>query len=142
MWNWLCCPLGLSSVRGVWWYSSSGCSSGLPETHPGHFSSYFSEPLPCSRRRPGQRTGWQGKRPCIHRESTGPLAFHGSSVLPSAKLHMYSTPHARANFIGKDLPSLHYEDPALMTVPAFWIDAAPEIYQPASRWRHPLYVVH
>ena len=28
-------------------------------------------------------------------------AFHGSSVLPSAKLHMYSTPHARANFIGK-----------------------------------------
>jgi len=52
---------------------------------------------------------------------------------------MYSTPHARANFIGKDLPSLHYEDPALTTVPAFWIDAAPEIYQPASRWRHPLY---
>jgi len=69
-------------------------------------------------------------------------AFHGSYILPSAKLHMYSTPHARANFIGKDLPSLHYEDPALATVPAFWIDAAPEIYQPASRWRHPLYAAH
>jgi len=66
-------------------------------------------------------------------------AFHGSYILPSAKLHMYSTPHARANFIGKDIPSLHYEDPALATVPAFWIDAAPEIYQPASRWQHPFY---
>jgi len=69
-------------------------------------------------------------------------AFHGSSVLPSAKLHMYSMPHARANFVGKDLPSLHYKDPALVTVPAFWIDACPEIYQPASRWRHPLYAAH
>jgi len=69
-------------------------------------------------------------------------AFHRSYVLPSAKLHMYSMPHAQANFIGKDLPSLHYEDPALVTIPAFWIDAAPEIYQPASRWRHPLYAAH
>jgi len=60
-------------------------------------------------------------------------AFHGSYILPSAKLHGYSTPHAQANFIGKDLPSLHYEDPALVTIPAFWIDTAPEIYQPASR---------
>jgi len=69
-------------------------------------------------------------------------AFHGSYVLPSAKLHIYLTPHAQANFIGKDLPSLHYEDPALATISAFWIDAAPEIYQPASRWWHPLYAAH
>ena len=69
-------------------------------------------------------------------------AFHRSSVLPSAKLHAYSMPHTRANFIGKDLPSIHYEDPALATVPAFWIDTAPKIYQPASRWRHPLYIAH
>ena len=69
-------------------------------------------------------------------------AFHRSYILPSTKPHIYSTPHARANFIGKDLPSLHYEDPALTIVPAFWINTASEIYQPASRWQHPLYTVH
>ena len=65
--------------------------------------------------------------------------FHGSYLVPSAKLHLYSTPHARANFMGTDLPSVTYEDPALATMPAFWIDPYPELYQPASRWRHPLY---
>ena len=65
--------------------------------------------------------------------------FHGLYNAPSSKLHVFSTPHARANFMGRDLPSLTYEDPALETVPAFWIDPAPEIYQPASCWRHPLY---
>ena len=65
--------------------------------------------------------------------------FHGSYNAPSSKLHVFSTPHAHANFMGRDLPSLTYEDPALETVSAFWIDPAPEIYQPASRWRHPLY---
>ena len=64
--------------------------------------------------------------------------FHGSYLVPSAKLHLYSTPHARANFMGTDLPSVTYEDPALSTVPAFWIDLYPELYQPASRWRHTL----
>jgi len=66
-------------------------------------------------------------------------AFHGSYSLPSAKLHAYSMPHAQANFMGVDYPSLLYEDPALVTIPAFWINAAQEIYQPASCWRHPLY---
>jgi len=66
-------------------------------------------------------------------------AFHGSYSLPSAKLHAYSTPHAQANFMGVDYQLLYYEDPALATIPAFWINAAPEIYQPASHWRHPLY---
>jgi len=41
--------------------------------------------------------------------------------------------------MGVDYLSLHYEDPALATIPAFWIDAAPEIYQPASHWQHHLY---
>ncbi|KIM67471.1 hypothetical protein SCLCIDRAFT_21012 [Scleroderma citrinum Foug A] len=65
--------------------------------------------------------------------------FNGTYSLPSAKLHCYSTPHARANFIGEDPCILTYEDLALMTVPAFWIDASPEVYQPASQWRHPWY---
>ena len=65
--------------------------------------------------------------------------FHGSYLVPSAKLHLYSTPHARANFMGTDLPSVTYEDPALATVPAFWINPYPELYQPASHWRHTLY---
>ncbi|KIM55893.1 hypothetical protein SCLCIDRAFT_29960, partial [Scleroderma citrinum Foug A] len=65
--------------------------------------------------------------------------FNGTYSLPSAKLHCYSTPHARANFVGEDPCVLTYEDLALATVPAFWIDASPEVYQPASRWRHPWY---
>jgi len=44
--------------------------------------------------------------------------------------------------MGVDCPLLHYEDPALTTIPAFWIDAAPEVYQPASRWQHLLYAAH
>ena len=65
--------------------------------------------------------------------------FHGSYLVPSAKLHLYSTPHTRANFMGTDLPSVTYEDPALATMPAFWIDPSPELYQPASCWWHTLY---
>ena len=67
--------------------------------------------------------------------------FHGSYNVPSSKLHVFSIPHARANFMGRDLPSLTYEDPAPETVPAFWINPTPEIYQPASCWWHPLYTV-
>ena len=65
--------------------------------------------------------------------------FHGLYNAPSSSLHIFSTPHARANFMGRDLLSLTYEDPALETVPAFWIDPASEIYQPAYHWQHPLY---
>ena len=65
--------------------------------------------------------------------------FNGTYYLPSAKLHCYSTPHARANFIGEDPCILTYEDLALVTIPAFWINASPEVYQPASQWRHPWY---
>jgi len=43
--------------------------------------------------------------------------------------------------MGVDYLLLHYEDPALTTVPAFWINSTSEIYQPASRWQHPLYSV-
>ena len=64
---------------------------------------------------------------------------HGTYSMPSAKLHRYSSPQAIANFIGFDLASHNYEDIALTTVPAFWIDPAPEVYQPASGWRHPWY---
>ncbi|KIM63653.1 hypothetical protein SCLCIDRAFT_24080 [Scleroderma citrinum Foug A] len=60
--------------------------------------------------------------------------FNGTYSLPSAKLHCYSMPHARANFIGEDPCILTYEDLALVTIPAFWIDASPEVYQPASQW--------
>ena len=96
---------------------------------------------PCSELEQGQVRGTIGEEnaivypenPIVH------WAFHGSYYLPSAKLHAYSMPHAQANFIRVDIPSLHYEDPALATVPAFWINASPEIYQPASRWQHPLY---
>jgi len=96
---------------------------------------------PCMEPEDGQVRGRIGEEnaiiypenPIVH------WAFHRSYYLPFAKLHAYSTPHTRANFIGVDYPSLHYEDPALTTVPAFWINPAPEIYQPASRWRHPLY---
>ncbi|KIM60723.1 hypothetical protein SCLCIDRAFT_26421 [Scleroderma citrinum Foug A] len=65
--------------------------------------------------------------------------YHGTYLLPSAKLHCYTTPTARANFIGFDAPSLTYEDYTLATVPAFWIDPSPEVYQPKSGWRHPWY---
>ncbi|KIM51149.1 hypothetical protein SCLCIDRAFT_33688 [Scleroderma citrinum Foug A] len=65
--------------------------------------------------------------------------FNGTYSLPSTKLHCYSTPHARANFVGEDPCVLTYEDLALATVPAFWIDTSPEVYQPASQWRHPWY---
>ncbi|KIM60735.1 hypothetical protein SCLCIDRAFT_26438 [Scleroderma citrinum Foug A] len=67
--------------------------------------------------------------------------FNGTYTLPSAKLHCYSMPHTRANFIGEDPCVLTYEDLALATVPAFWIDASPEVYQPASQWWHPWYSV-
>ena len=60
-------------------------------------------------------------------------------LLPSAKLHRYSTPNARANFIGFDTASPTYEDTTLATMPAFWIDPSPEVYQPKSGWRHPWY---
>ncbi|KIM68759.1 hypothetical protein SCLCIDRAFT_20086 [Scleroderma citrinum Foug A] len=73
------------------------------------------------------------KNPRVH------WLFNGTYSLPSAKLHCYSMPHARANFIGEDPCVLTYEDLALATVPAFWIDASPEVYQPASQWRHPWY---
>ena len=53
--------------------------------------------------------------------------YHGTYHLPSAKLHHYSTPDTRANFIGLDNPSLTYEDTALTTVPAFWINPSPEV---------------
>ena len=65
--------------------------------------------------------------------------YHGMYLLPSAKLHRYSTPNARANFIGFDTTSPTYEDTALATVPAFWINPSPEVYQPESGWRHPWY---
>ncbi|KIM52818.1 hypothetical protein SCLCIDRAFT_32388 [Scleroderma citrinum Foug A] len=65
--------------------------------------------------------------------------YHGTYLLPSAKLHCYSTPTARANFIRFNAPSLTYEDYTLATVPAFWIDPSPEVYQPKSGWRHPWY---
>ena len=65
--------------------------------------------------------------------------YHGTYLLPSAKLHQYSTPLARANFIGFDTASPTYEDIALATVPAFWIDPSPEVYQPKFGWRHPWY---
>ena len=42
--------------------------------------------------------------------------FHGVYNTPSSKLHFFSTPHTSANFMGRDLPSLTYEDPALETV--------------------------
>ncbi|KIM56377.1 hypothetical protein SCLCIDRAFT_29695 [Scleroderma citrinum Foug A] len=67
------------------------------------------------------------KNPRVH------WLFNGTYTLPSAKLHCYSMPHARANFIGEDPCILTYEDLALATVPAFWIDASPEVYQPASQ---------
>ena len=59
--------------------------------------------------------------------------------MPSAKLHRYSTPEARANFVGYDNPSQTYEDTALATMPVFWINPSPEVYQPKSGWRHPWY---
>ena len=65
--------------------------------------------------------------------------FNGTYSLPSAKLHCYLMPHAQANFIGEDPCILTYEDLALMTIPAFWINASPEVYQPASQWQHPWY---
>ena len=65
--------------------------------------------------------------------------YHGTYLLPSAKLHRYSTPTARANFIRFDAPSLTYEDYTLATVPAFWINPSPGVYQPKSGWRHPWY---
>ena len=65
--------------------------------------------------------------------------FNGTYSLPSAKLHCYSMPHARANFIGEDPCILTYEDLALATIPVFWIDTSPEVYQPASQWWHPWY---
>ena len=65
--------------------------------------------------------------------------YHGTYLLPSAKLHRYSTPNARANFIGFNALSPTYEDTALATMPAFWINPSPEVYQPKSGWRHPWY---
>ena len=65
--------------------------------------------------------------------------FHGSYLVSSAKLHMYSMLHARANYMGVDLPFITYEGPALATMPTFWIDPYPELYQPASHWQHTLY---
>jgi hypothetical protein len=53
------------------------------------------------------------------------------------KIHTYSTPHAIANFRGADVPSLHYEDPALITVPTFWINNAKESHFPHVS--HPLF---
>ncbi|KIK11764.1 hypothetical protein PISMIDRAFT_19254 [Pisolithus microcarpus 441] len=46
------------------------------------------------------------------------LTFHGFLVNCLPKISAASTPHARANFNGVDIPSLTYEDPALETVPA------------------------
>ena len=64
---------------------------------------------------------------------------HGTYLMPSAKLHQYLSPQVIANFIGFDLASHNYEDIALTTIPAFWINPAPEVYQPTSGWRHPWY---
>ena len=63
---------------------------------------------------------------------------HGGGM-PSAKLHWYSSPQAQANFIGFDIITLNYEDIALTTILVFWIYPTPEVYQPASGWRHPWY---
>ena len=65
--------------------------------------------------------------------------FNGSYLVSSPKLDHYSTPNARANFINEDPCTLTYEDLALVTISAFWIDASPEVYQPASQWQHPWY---
>ncbi|KIK17850.1 hypothetical protein PISMIDRAFT_14810 [Pisolithus microcarpus 441] len=46
------------------------------------------------------------------------LTFHGFLVNCLPKISAASTPHARANFNGVDIPSFTYEDPALETVPA------------------------
>ncbi|KIM57319.1 hypothetical protein SCLCIDRAFT_28927 [Scleroderma citrinum Foug A] len=61
------------------------------------------------------------KNPRVH------WLFNGTYSLPSAKLHYPCI--------------LTYEDLALTTIPAFWIDVSPEVYQPASQWRHPWYSV-
>ena len=55
--------------------------------------------------------------------------FNGTYSIHSAKLHCYLTPHTQANFIGEDPCILTYEDLALATVPAFWIDTSPEVYK-------------
>ena len=67
--------------------------------------------------------------------------FHGSYNVPLLKLHIFFTPHAQANFMGRNLPSLIYKDPALEITPVFWINPTSEIYQPVSHWWYPLYTV-
>src|SRR5205807_8911551 len=64
-------------------------------------------------------------------------AFHGFYMHSLPKIHTYSTPHAIANFRGLDIPSLYYEDPALSTVPAFWIDNSERSYFPQHE--HPYF---
>ncbi|KIM69161.1 hypothetical protein SCLCIDRAFT_19784 [Scleroderma citrinum Foug A] len=100
---------------------------------PAYRSERQDAPLPCIQNSHLTPEEVYPENPRVH------WLFNGTYSLPSAKLHCYSTPHARADFVGEDPCVLTYEDLALATVPAFWIDASPEVYQPASQWRHPWY---